>query len=551
MILSTSELQPTFSISGVQVPAKKHAGATLPHLPTVDAPWKTSTTTQNLRLPAAVGLTRPGRLLLAVPSSTTSRQALTNKRSAVYLQTFDIGSSQQFSRQALARTNVTDVNVGPESNTIEEPNVTSMQISFDDQWLATVDEWMPPKRDLVNLAFDSEKAAEEQNARLEVYLKFWSWNDEKKMWELVSRIDNPHASQSGDSFGHGRVLDLASDPSSIGFSTSGDDGVIRIWKPSVRIRNGLEVRGKDGKSLTTWKCRHSTALQAPESATAMQSGTKIAYSSDGSMLVAGHQSSPSSAIHIMDTDNGAFRWIKTNMYIGPLLGLGITDRYLVTLSQELRVFDLVTEDLSFGFALHAYGFSLAKQITMTHLAVDHKNNTFAIALPELGHLSKGTTKVKAQVIVFDSADPAPLFTTSLPNTVTSLLPAKGQGGYYAIDSDAEIRTLMPSQSLPLELTNISHPNQTPSRSLQDIYSTRPTTTDSKPVATNTTDDDNEPAAPKLLSSANLTFTLPEEDKVVVSPERLAEIFDRGPAYALPPVSELFEEVAGLFGRGGG
>ena len=545
MILSTSELQPTFSISGIQVPATRRAGTTLPHLSTVDAPSRSSAPMRGRRLPAAVSSTDSGRLLLAVPSSTTSRQILTNKQSAVHLQAFDIGSSQQVSRQALTRTNVTDVNIGPESNIIEEPNVICMQVSSDGQWLATVDEWMPPKRNVASLAFDNERAVEEQAARLEVYLKFWSWNDETKMWELVSRIDNPHTSQSDRSLGHGRVEDLASDPSGIGFATIGDDGTIRMWKPSIRIRNGLEVKGTNGKGLMSWKCRHTTALQAPEPTIAIKPGAKIAYSSDGSMLAAAHQSSPPSAVHIIDTSDGAIRWIKTNMYNGPLLGLAITDRYLITLSQSLQVYDLVTEELSFGFALHNYGFSMAKQIAMTHLAVDHKNNTFAIALPELGHhLSKGNTKVKAQFIVFDPASPAPLFSTSLPNTVTALLPAKRQRGYYAIDSAAEIRTLTPSQSLSLELTKASNIGQAPSRGIQDVYENGTTTGD----RTNDISDDEDEAVTPELASTDPMLLLPEQDAVVVSRDRLAELFDVGMNGVLPPVTELFERVAGLFAK---
>ncbi len=540
MILSTSELQPTFSVSGIQIPPSRNTGITLPHLLNVNAPSVKPTPMQSLRYPAIVGSTGPGRLLLAVPSSTTSRQIISGKQSAVYLQTFDIGSSQQLSRQALTRTNVTDVNIGPESNVIQEPNVTFMQISSDGQWLATVDEWMPPKRDLAILAFDKERVAAEQVSRLEIYLKFWLWNDEMKSWELVSRIDNPHASQSSTSSGHGIVEDLASDPSSVGFSTIGDDAIVRIWKPSIRSRNGLQVRGKDGQGLTSWRCRHISALQTLGSATAMQSGAKIVYSFDGSMLAVGHQSSPSSVIHIIDTDDGTFRWLKSSMYNGPLLGLGITDRYLITLSHELRVFDLVTEEISFGFALQQYRFSLGKQYAMTHLAVDRQNGTFAVALPTPGHKSKSQTEVKAQVMIFDPANPTPIFSTSLANPITSLLPAKGRKGYYVIDSAAEVRTLMSSRSLPMEL-KVSNIDQASSRGLQDIYGNGTT---SEPKLLDTSDDD-EPVTPKL-SSSNVTLALPEEDAVVVSQDRLAELFDIGPAYALPPVTELFEQVASLF-----
>jgi len=151
--------------------------------------------------------------------------------------------------------------------------------------------------------------------------------------------------------------------------------------------------------------------------------------------------------------------------------------------------------------------------------------------------------MKAQVTIFDPANPVPLYSTSLPNTITSLLPAKGQQGYHAIDLAAEVRTLTCSQSLPMHLMNVADVDQAPSRGIQDMYGDG-TTIESK---LNDTSGDDEPVTPKL-SSSNVTLALPEGDAVVVSRDRLAEVFDIGPAHALPPITELFEQVAGLFTR---
>lgn len=334
MILSTSELRPTFSIAGIQIPIMRTSNDTeLPFVPTVNTPYPVPNKLLGSPLPACISSSAGGYLLLAVPPSVTSRQATARSRNSSYLQTFDTGGGHQMSRQALTRTNITTLNMGPESNTIEEPNVINIQTSNDGQWLASIDEWMSPKRDVAPLSFDQDRAAEEQIFRREIYLKFWSWNDNAKVWELVSRVDNPHPSQSGNPYEEGRVLGLASDPSTAGFATISGDGLVRTWKPAIRRRNGLEVRNKDGKSLAAWHCKHITPLESagptvPNSIL----GAKLAYSQDGSIIAAGLQSSLPCPIYLLDSHSGNIKSVQTGLYSGPLYGLGIVNKYLITLS---------------------------------------------------------------------------------------------------------------------------------------------------------------------------------------------------------------------------
>ena len=173
MVLSTSELRPTFSIAGIQIPALQQARLPLPFVPTVTAAAQKKSTLQNFRFPACTSFSSPGRLLLAVPPAILKQNLSTTPLNASYLQTFDVGAAHQVSRQALTRTKVTTLNMGPESNILEEPNVTHIQTSSDGQWLASVDRWMPPKRDLDRFAFDQEKLLEEINYSDEIYIRFW------------------------------------------------------------------------------------------------------------------------------------------------------------------------------------------------------------------------------------------------------------------------------------------------------------------------------------------------------------------------------------------
>ncbi|KAL2039315.1 hypothetical protein N7G274_007983 [Stereocaulon virgatum] len=540
MILSTTELKPTFSISGIQIPSTmKSSRIELPFTPTIDTPVQCMKPAQRLRFAACMS---SGSLLLAVPPSVTSRQTATAPQNSSYLQTFDIGGGQHISRQALTRTKVTDLNMGPESNTIEEPHVAHIQASADGQWLATVDEWMPPRRDLAPLAFDQERVVEERISRQEVFLKFWCWKEETKIWELVSRIENPHASQSGNPYDKGRVLELASDPSTTAFATIGEDGIVKTWRPAIRRRHGLEVRSKDGISLTTWHCKHAILLEATDIITEKSAqGAKLAYSQDGSVLAAGLQMSTPSPIYLIDAYSGEIRSVQTGSCSGPLLGLGIIDKYLIILSFELCVWNLVTDERQYGIQLKENGLPCEKQIVMMHLAVDAQNGLFAIAVPQVGKVPNMTPRSKSQVAVFEPANASPVLLTSLPNAITNLLPAARRKGFHTIDSAAEVRTLTPSQSstsVPMALPEYEN---AAFRGLTNIFGNGQT---AKAVG-----DGAGKLAGLLTSNRDSTtreLRVQRDDAVVVSADRLAELFNVKPAYALPPVTKLFEQVASLY-----
>ena len=542
MILSTSELRPTFSVAGIQIPAIQQQRLPLPFVHTVTAATQKKGAPQRSRVPACASFSGPGCLLLAVPPATISKQLSLTPPNASYLQTFDVEAAHQVSRQALTRTKVTTLNMGPESNIIEEPNVTHVQTSFDGQWLASVDEWMPPRRDLEAFAFDQEKVFEEIAFREEVYLKFWSWNLDTKVWELISRIDNPHASPPGHHFDQGGVLDLVSDPSAAAFATVGEDCIVKMWKSAIRQRNGVEVKSKDGRSLKAWHCEHATHLEMSELTTENGVlGAKLAYSQDGSVLAASLQSSLTSPIYIIDTYSGEVKSLHTGIYAGPLLGLGIVHKYLVTLSDELCVYDLVDDRLKYGIALSTHNLSRKKRFAESHLAVDVHDSIFAIAVPQTTEAGLGS-----QVAIFDAADAVPRFLTHVPSTVTALVPASGRKGFYAIDSAAQVRTVLPRQFIPSVPMVLPEDKAAPTRGLKDLFG------GGQGMLTR-----GDVSKDSGLTAAKFDNVLQEADMendeaAVVSLDRLAEVFDVGPAYALPPVTELFEQVAALyFGKAAG
>ena len=532
MILSTSELLPTFNVAGIQLPMMTEDKSTeVSFIPTVDNPTRRELRQQNQYFPASSS-SQSGSVLLAVPAEATS---IDSARHACFLQTFDLNTAQQTSRQALTRNNVTALRMGPESNTIEEPNVTHMQLSHDGMWLATVDEWMPPARDIDHLAFNEWKLDDEISFRREVYLKFWSWDEVTKIWELVSKIDNPQQTPFNRP---GPVHDLCADPSETGFATAGDGGIVRMWRPQVRKRHGLDVRSNKGMSLASWSCRWTQYTPLVESATPDAEGSsRLALSLDGSLLAVALPSSPS-VVHLLDPIQGLLRSKIVGLFQGSLYGLGIVDRYLIILSQDICVWDMIAEELHYGFVFDPLPLEEEKRRATSHLAVDQKHNTFAIAIPKFVFTSKAKNKLTSVVAVFDVEAPDPISTSLQLEPILSLLPNTGKRGFHCIDSAAEIRTLAPSQMMSkANIKQAFEHRKAPITGLSNIYGDG-----------EATDQGQGNGALNSPTEARRTNDIEEEDdERVVSAEQLAEIFESSSALTLPPVTELFEKVALLFG----
>ncbi|KAL8778294.1 MAG: hypothetical protein Q9213_007481 [Squamulea squamosa] len=546
MILSTAELKPTFSIAGIHFPYASNFGhSQLPYLSTVDYPDETSVPPRRLYFPAVCG---PTGLLCAVPSATSSRVRSTLSQHASFLQTIDIASTQQMSRQALTRTKATDLNVGPESNSIQEPDTVLMQLSHNGQWLATVDEWVPPKRDLAAQTYDDEQAVEEQDGRREIYLKFWSWDREIKTWSLVSRVDDPHASQTNVVGGRNRVLDLDTDPSSSGFATIGQDGVVRTWKASVRQRHGSTVKNQQGHGLVNWHCRTALPLHPSALPSKPYTGARLAYSLDGSCLAAALTSTSPWTVHFIDPAAGTATTSPYGPYTGSLFGIGIVDRFLVILSDQLDVWNLVTHELAFTYTLSPQRFpSRILKPQTKQLTVDTARGTFAIALPYVNpDPEEVRTNDHSHVIVFEPTDPMPLATMITQEPLAILTPMHGQPGYLIIDTAAELRTLTPGRPRRSARMALPTPPATPPQGLEDIYGR------SKKPHNAATETVQELAAsfPADLSTLSVEPGAEEGDAVVVTQEKLAEVLDCGPAYAMPPVLEMFERVARLYAGSG-
>lgn len=549
MILSTSELKPTANFAGIQAPVIEPTKNLDSYVKRIDNQQSSAVFLNPT--PAVINPSDPSRLLLAVGEMQEFGPAASAIESSPYLQTFDISNSQNLGRQALTRTNITVKNVAPDGYRLIEPKTTHMQISCDGSWLATVDEWQPPTRNLDSFTEDLSSAV---LLRQEVYLKFWQWNSGDQTWELVSRVDAPHTARHGSST-VGKVLGLAADPKSLKFSTIGEDRVVRVWGPKTRKRDNVIVRGKDGKPLRSWSCRNAVALPVDESDVeamfedsvhvAVESTACLAYSEDGSILSAAVSGSENGSVHLINPETGSIHNSRVGRFAGDIVKMAILDQYLITLSDELRIHDLVNEQLCYGLVISKTmrALSIKQKLAMVHFAIDKTNCTFAVAIPHMKHSEESKKKPASSywanstdITVFDPKNPVPLYTISLPSMVTTLLPYTSSSGYLVLDSFAEIRTLTPR----VRQTALPQPTRLPA------------------VQPDTTTIEETPAADILqmvqeeeeASGEGTIVVIPEDEEQdveypFVTQQQVTAIFDI-PAFTLPPIEELFYRVTELY-----
>ncbi|KAJ0122170.1 sporulation protein [Diaporthe amygdali] len=542
MILSTAEMKPTTYVSGLQSlvfdaqkPKDALVGRIFEGLREINAP-----------LAAAIDPKDPSQLLICVG---TSQQASRTGPLPVtpFLQRFDLGSFQSISKQPLTRTNTTELYTAPNGYPIVEPRACQLAFSFDGRWLATIDEWEPPERDTNALTEGSNAAAiEYSRERREIYLKFWETKEDGTTMELSSRINGPHSTRQSD-----EVFDIAADKVSNKFATVGEDGVVRIWSPQLRERDGLTTTAPNGQALVSWSCVRTIALgESTKSqdellplggrATYKKSGA-LTYSEDGSILFVAYGHYNEIVIYIIDMESGEIRNTLHDMCKGAIRSLQLLTSCLVILSEDLAVYDLVADELRYGVKLGQRSEPAAR---LTHLAVDQTSKTFAISVPFLrganGRLSRGAV---SEVAIFGLDDNEPLLMQKLPHLLTSVLPAAGSPGFIAVDSAAQIWPITEGA----DSSNIARPLS--ELKLDDLPADQEPAAESTVVLLNGNGDDEEEASDGEQEEA---MDVDDDDDdahaAVVAPQRLAEIFDAAPAFAMPPIEDTFYQVVRLFAQ---
>ncbi|CAK7273663.1 NET1-associated nuclear protein 1 [Sporothrix epigloea] len=604
MIISTAEMKPTFYVSGLQTLTLAPAPAKDANVRRAFQPIEAITKP----IPAAVNPTDASRIWLRVGNG--QKASMTGDLpSSSLLQTFDVSAFRSVGKQPLARTNPTDANMTRSGMPVTEPTITHLCASRDGHWLASVDEWQPPERDISGIPGEPSLQREWARDRREVHLKFWSVTDRSSSsnsnsdddmnevtpvipeeYELVTRIDEAHFTSKAET-----IFAVEADTRHANrFATLGDDGVVRFWGVKTRMRDGLVAKDDRSRPLLSWQCTQSVPLPLGEndddaskttrffansnsnssyhalvdpkeihgnksSGRAMRRSGALAFSEDGSTIFAAFGSSDGNAVlYTIDAESGVVRGTLQGMFRGEIRGLAVMGASLVLLSLDLRVFDIVADELRYGLRVveNIAAADVGTALSLTQMAVGRLSNTFIVAVPyKLGEESTLTTtttsttastpRFASRIIVYSPEHPTPLFTKNLPHLVVSLLPAVGLSGFLAVDSAAQAWSIA-------DAADTSSLGQ----SLADLNLS---TAESAVAELNGgVDDDNEDEDgedDEEMADVNGAVTTNGEDDdmygvedmhdVVVAPQKLREIFEAAPATAGTSIETLFWQVSGL------
>lgn len=532
MVLSTAEMKPTTYVSGIQSLAfsDKRSKDSL-----VQRVWQEPTEIST-SIPAVSNPTNPSQILVSTGNGQKSTLGEGSGLSAPYLQIFDLESSQSVAKQAVARANPTDSRVTTKGHPIMEPTVAHVAFSHNGKWLATVDEWQPPERDVETLLDGSSSVADICNERREVYLKFWQTGESGSSFQLASRINEAHYTTKPET-----IFDLASDPSSTRFATIGGDGVVRIWSPKLRLSDGIAVTGPKGENLWRWSCTHDIPLERPmdpeddveiSQALGGPSGA-LDFSEDGSALFVAYAGASEAVVYIIDTETGKVRDRLFNMFSGPIKKLKAISSCLVMLSDVLRVYNVVSDELHYGVGLKK---KLWGPLPLLQLAVNRQSRSFALAVPLMRSGESAKRGTGSELIVFSIDDGQPQLVQTFPHLITSLMSTKSSSGYIVVDSAAQVWSV----GTEAESSILAQP-------LADIQLDKAALADERIPLAITDGDDDDAASDEEMQDADEGEEAEDFDvhPAVIAPQRLAEIFNAGPAFAMPPIEDVFSQIADL------
>lgn len=558
MVLSTAEMKPTTYVAGVQTLISPQPFSKDELVRRVGQ----QTTSRLFKTPAAISPSDTSRISFCVGNGQQIGYSGSGP-STPMIQTLDLNTIQSISKQALTRTNPTDINMTTKGHPITEPRITEMAYSRDGRWLATIDEWQPPLRDVDTL----EGAASE---RREVYLKFWAVSQEDHSLELISRINAPHYSGQSEP-----VLDLAADPSAHRFATIGKDGVIRLWQTAVRKRDGIVVKSQAGLPLQSWVCSQAIHLREKEAsdgpdAVAVRSylheSGALSFSEDGSTLVCAFGDGQESMVHVIDAESGKIRASLSGLCQGDIQGVGLLSSSLIIVSDDLVVYDLVLDELRYGIQLRGGSSDDQQQqrstgpSILTHLALDHQTASFAVAIvrKKLESLS-----VRTELAVFRPDRSEPELVRAFPDPITAVVPSVGSSGFLVLDAAAQLwsvaqgtetRSAFAQSLADLNLLDQEEQQAAGEEEVGAAAAERVVEVGDTSIALIEADEvdevmsDDEDGRMDVDVHAAASSGDGDEDvyPAVVPPQKLAELFDAAPAFAMPPIEDIFYQVTKLF-----
>lgn len=498
MILSTRELQPFSTITGLQLN------------PEISGGFMESSKGS---IVAKLHPQQPERLIVAVPAS---HQLAQNQHShqpsnAAVLQTYDIRANCNISRQALARTNATTLSVSPEGSQIVAPNVKHLDIVHDAKWLATVDTWVPHPQDVEALERSSNSNTV-TTLRPEVFLKFWKWVPSSDTWELVTRVDGPHFSENH----HSDVIGLTSRPGAHEFATLGSDSALRFWCPTAKYRSGLKAKDQQDQPMNTWKCRGIVDLKGylETHRNSALDAACMSFSEDGSVLAVCLPSTSAAndgVVLLIDARNCSVHYQRTGVFLGNPCSTNFLGSHLVIAStHSVSVWNTVDDVVKTIQSSESVD-SPAGNSQL--IAVNARTKSLAIVTSS-SH--KKRRKVRFQIKIYDVPSFEVVFEENLQTSPIALLSDAYSGDYIVIDSAAVVQRLGCLDKASQKSQN----NQ--SRDVTGHIDNGLTTLFKR--------------GPEKLAQAD------DADETSAQSKGLASVFGETPSFSLPAIGVLFRNV---------
>lgn len=509
VILSATELEQITTITGLQLPRLVHKMKDI----------SSEGSQSSYVIPALLHPQRPDSLLIATPARQSIYEQSQSLGNLSVLQTFNVRTGSHISRQALARTNITVLNKGPEGAAIVSPDIQHLDVSRDGKWLATVDTWSPHRADVDALQSFPLHNADDRKCYSEIFLKFWAWNDLTEVWELVTRIDAPHY-RTVD--GPVPLYCLSSRPDRHGFATLGADGVLRLWEPTARQTNSTKSRTRGVRPQQTWKCQTSVDLTASSGIDHGKSLTSasMSFSEDGSVLAICMQG----VVHLIDTHRWEIRRTRGGLSLNDAFSVKFLGRYVILSSRKsTTIWDTVNDVLKSILIPGSGSTSGSHESDTIFLAVNSKTQSFAVVTrcSSQGDDDKSTKrrrKLFYRVEVYSTHSSLPLFRSALEYPPLCLLSDPTTGDYIIVDSAANLKRLSCHEENIQPASVAGNTSHHLKAGLENLFGSLGQGL-------------SKPKHPPL-----------EEEATLSQSRKLDGIFDRAPPFSLPPVSVLFKDV---------
>lgn len=199
--------------------------------------------------------------------------------------------------------------------------------------------------------------------------------------------------------------------------------------------------------------------------------------------------------------------------------------YLIVLTSSVVVYDVIADEICYG---HKLAENPAAVLSRPLLAVNRQSQTLAVAVSSMAQPGA------SELAVFSPEHSSPLYAETFAPGIVTLLPATGTSGFIAIDASAQVWPVVDTS----EATPWTQP-------MADLRLDGEEEVD-KPVLMEIEDDLESEDGKEQLEAGDMDVDDDEADQVVIAPQKLTEIFDIAPAFAMPPIEDLFYQVAALF-----